>query len=214
VVLLVLASCGQQGSVGSKTHYIPSDALTTEGDNGLSTFWDDNHWATQIVFEETLLDGMPVGATIIGMRIRLGDDLAGGAQDAFVPDTIEKLEVRLSSSVNGPGSLSDTFADNQGADEVIVIPERSWEIAADDYDNCDGNCEFGPFMRFNNPFVYAGGDLLLEVAHSGGTNIRYMDAELVASDNIIMVDLSIRLGCSEGIGGYRRYPSVYRFCLQ
>lgn len=188
--VLVLASCGQDSS-GSKTHYVPSDALTTEGDDGLSIFWDVSHWASQIVYEETYLDGMPVGATIVGMRIRLGDNgLGGGSQDAFVADTIEKFEVRLSSSEHGPGTLSDIFADNRGSDEVIVIPETSWEIAADDYENCDGICEFGPLISFANPFVYAGGDLLMEVAQNGGTNVRYADAETQLGTVHVYLDLS------------------------
>ena len=174
--VLVLASCGQDSS-GSKTHYVPSDALTAVTIYGYDDFASTDDRITQYLYEEALLEGLQVGETIIGMRLQPRGSNVGGVFD-FVDQTVPQFEVRLSTSVNQPGSLSNTFSENRGADEVIVIPETSWEIVAADYhaDECEarrdadtGPCDFGPFIRFANPFVYAGGSILIEVASVGAT---------------------------------------------
>ena len=178
--VLVLASCGQDSS-GSKTFYIPSDALTAptfeiRGYANIFFASTDNN-IVQYVYEEALLDGLPDGAKIIGMRLQPYSASSGFPE--WADDTVSQFEVRLSTSENEPDSLSNTFSENRGADEVFVIPETSWNIVADDYhnDECQAliaaevtPCAFGPFIRFANPFVYAGGSILMEVASVGFTN--------------------------------------------
>ena len=175
VVLIVLASCGASPGVTTATLYMPSDATTTKYDSGgYSTFTSTTDFMFQILLPEAELDGLPVGATITGMRLQPCNDFTCGD---WVDTTVTQFEVRLSTSENEAGSLSLTFSENRGADEVIVIPETSWEIVAADYhnDECQahaaagtGPCAFGPVINFENPFVYAGGSILMETASVGG----------------------------------------------
>ncbi len=195
--VLVLASCGQ-GSSGSKTFYIPSDALTAptfeiRGYANIFFASTDNN-IVQYVYEEALLDGLPDGAKIIGMRLQPYSASSGFPE--WADDTVSQFEVRLSTSENEAGSLSNTMSANLGSDEVIVIPETSWDIVAADYhsDECQahiaagtGPCAFGPVINFENPFVYAGGSILMEVAVADGSaaDIFYVQTTETADDAFI-----------------------------
>ena len=174
VVLIVLASCGGSPGVTTATLYVPSDAKTVVGDSGNLVLTDTSDYILQQIYPEAELDGLPVGATITGMRLQPCNDLSCGD---WVDTTVTQFEVRLSTSENEAGSVSLTMSENRGADEVIVIPETSWDIVSDDYhnDECQahvdagtGPCAFGPVINFENPFVYAGGSILMETASVGG----------------------------------------------
>ena len=196
VVLIVLASCGGSPGVTTATLYVPSDATTTNYELsafGSAALTSPTDVIMQHVYPEAELDGLPVGATITGMRLMPCGDAS--CTSDWVDTTVTQFEVRLSTSENEAGSLSLTFSENRGADEVIVIPETSWDIVAADYhnDECQahvdagngGPCAFGPVINFENPFVYAGGSILMETASVGGKTDQFdMQAHPYGTDVI------------------------------
>lgn len=115
----------------------------------------------QQVFGPSLLGQLNVGDQISGLTFRVD------GPDPTVPSQIvANYEIRMSTSANPPGSLSPTFAANRGADEVIV---RSGPlvIGPDDFPGGGSPNPFGVMIPFATPFVYAGGPLLIEIAHDG-----------------------------------------------
>jgi hypothetical protein len=140
--------------------FLPADAPTVEGNSGNSSPFEQVAGRFQSVYSAGLL-GIPAGSRITGMRFRLD-----GAAPPFNAVTISNFEIRLSTSVNPPGSLSATFAANRGDDEVIVRT-GPLSIAPADYPTGGTPNAFGPTIQFSQPFTYQGGSLLLEVGYTG-----------------------------------------------
>lgn len=115
----------------------------------------------QQVYGTPLLTDLNVGDQIIGLTFRVD-----GTASALPAQTVANYEIRLSRSLNGPGSLSAVFADNRGLDEVIV---RSGPLVILPGDLPGGSSpnSFGVLIPFSTPYIYLGGPLLLEVAHDG-----------------------------------------------
>lgn len=121
----------------------------------------------QSVFGAALLASIPIGATIVGLRYRLDS-----GQASLATETIDDLEIRLSTSRSSPGSLSTVFELNRGDDD-LVVRSGSYTLEGTDYPSGNLPNGFGPLIAFSAGFVYQGGALLLEVATTsvamGGT---------------------------------------------
>ena len=156
----------------SATIVLPDGFADTEGPAGgegtaLGGFANTVH---TVYNESRLADaGVQVGAVLTGLAFRIG---GGPSANRPAPNfRVDDYVIRLSTSQNSASLLSDTFADNRGADLVIV---HSGEVVfnAADYDDSnngsgEGPNEFGPTIVFDNTFTYNGGDLLLEYTHTG-----------------------------------------------
>ncbi|MCA9617710.1 MAG: hypothetical protein KC731_01735, partial [Myxococcales bacterium] len=94
---------------------LPENAGTVEAGSANSSPFGGPPGRYQQVLDDTLLTGLPKGAAIVGIRYRLDS-----GDVAFEPATLADLEIRLSTSKHGAGSLSTTFADNRGDDEVLA----------------------------------------------------------------------------------------------
>lgn len=101
-----------------------------------------------------------MGDVITGLAFRV--DSIGPAP---APQTVANYEIRLSRSPRTPGTLSNTFADNRGADEVIICV-GPLTIAAGDYPTGSTPNAFGATITFMSPYTYTGGPLLLEYSHT------------------------------------------------
>ena len=114
----------------------------------------------QQVMAPSQLVGLPSGAVITGMQLRL--DSTWGASDA---STVPNFDVYLGPSNFPPGSLSDSVAGNQGPGTVQV---RSGSLTFPQNSFTFGNSPnaFGPVITFSSFYVYTGGDLLVTVSHS------------------------------------------------
>lgn len=166
IVVTMLASCSEDDPfvptpVKTGSLALPDSAGTAEGNSANTSPFSEGSERFQSVYGSALLSGIPNGARITGMRFRLN-----GGQTAFAADTIDVVEVRLSTSRNAPGSLSDIFADNRGSDEVIV---RNGQLIIDPSDYPTGGSPngWGKTILFSTSFVYTGGDLLVEIAMTG-----------------------------------------------
>ncbi|MBL8175416.1 MAG: PEP-CTERM sorting domain-containing protein [Bryobacterales bacterium] len=160
---------GQAGVV------IPAGFTNVEGNsNDTSPLGQDGESRFQQVFHSSLLNGVPAGTQLTGVTFRVN----GPFFNTGVPaQTVTNYEIRLSTSVNAPGSLSMTFANNRGADEVVVRT-GPLTIAAGDFPASagDGVEPFGTPILFDAPFTYNGGHLLLEIAYVGFAEGRGADS--------------------------------------
>ncbi len=118
----------------------------------------------QQVYGNSLLKDLSIGDRITGITFRV--DGPGAAVPA---QTVANYEIRLSQSANAPGSLDHVFANNRGADELIVR-SGPLTIGAGDFPvNSPPNPPnpFGVIIPFTTPYVFNGGPLLVEFAHDG-----------------------------------------------
>lgn len=155
------------------TIVIPSSLIGVDGGvPDTSPLGQDHEVRFQQVFGSALLSGLNIGDKISGITFRVS-----GLADSGVPaQTITNYEIRLSQSVNAPGSLSMTFASNRGVDEVIVR-SGALVIAASDFAAGAGAGPepLGAMIGFNTPYTYIGGNLLLEIAYTGFADGRGAD---------------------------------------
>lgn len=123
----------------------------------------------QQVYSSSLLAAVPTGMQIVGLTFRI--DNGGSALPAQV---VSSFDIRLSQSVNAPGSLSATFAANRGVDDTLV---RSGPLVinAGDFPGGSSPNGFG-IIPFDTPYDYNGGNLLIEIAHTGFSQSRNADA--------------------------------------
>jgi len=123
----------------------------------------------QQVYDVSLLDGLIPGDQITGITFRLDS-----SQTGLPAQSVTNYEIRLSRSVNEAGSLSLTFADNRGPDDVIV---RSGPLTFSEGDFTGGASPnaFGAIIPFTTPYIYKGGPLLLELANDGFVDGRLVD---------------------------------------
>ncbi len=103
--------------------------------------------------------------SIVGQQITsIGFRLPAGASTVTTPATFTQWDLQVGTSLNPPGSLSATYAANQGANTTtvlsgpLVIPANSFV----------GGAGPNPFfdLQFTTPFTYTGGDLLFTLRKS------------------------------------------------
>jgi hypothetical protein len=140
---------------------IPGGFASTEAGSADSAPLGIDVQRLQQVFGVSMLNDLGIGAIITGLTFRVDSGYGG-----IAAQTIENYEIRLSESRNAPGFLSAVFANNRGADEVIV---RSGPLVIHPGDFPAGGRPnpFGLMIQFTTPYVYRGGPLLLEVAQDG-----------------------------------------------
>jgi hypothetical protein len=124
----------------------------------------------QQVFSSAVLTNLVAGDLINGIAFRVD-----GSESSLPAQTVTTYNIGMSSSPNAPGSLSSTFADNRGADYLSV---RSGPLTINPGDFSGGSSPntFG-WITFSTPYLYTGGNLLVEIAYQGFSIGRDADAE-------------------------------------
>ena len=145
----------------AKSLVLPADFKVIEGNNAEGTALGFFSNTAQIVY----------GASLVGgAGINIGDRISGLAFRVDGPSTspawsVSDFQIRLATSLNGPGNLDPNFINNRGADYTVV---RSGPLAYAGTEYPEGGSPngFGPVISFSTSFIYKGGDLLLEYTHS------------------------------------------------
>lgn len=139
-------------------------AMTPGSTSGLNTFIRDNGnpRTGQLLINANELTGI-VGSSINGITFRLWT----GATAAYPATTATWADYTISL---GPGvafgSQTTTFASNFTATPTVVrtgpltIPAASFPFGATPND-------WAPYIPFTTPYVYSGGNLVVEVRHTG-----------------------------------------------
>lgn len=158
---------------------VPASHLTKEGTAGTNVpFGRSTPTRVQYVYDASLFSG-PV--TITGFQLRPD---AGGAISSKLVD----CEVSMSTSSQPLVGLSPQFAQNRGADELVVLPRQILTLPG----QASGGtpAAFLPAITFSAPFVYdpAAGGLVLEVVVFGQPPGAYsVDATYVCSSPLVPV---------------------------
>ena len=148
-------------SVEAESLVLPAKFKSVEGNDGEGTSLGFFSNTAQVVYGASLVGaaGINIGDRISGLSFRL--DSPSPAPVWSVAD----YQIRLATSLNGPGNLDRNFVNNRGADYTVVrtgpLTYKGTEYPVGGSPN-----GFGQVISFTTSFTYTGGDLLLEYTHS------------------------------------------------
>jgi len=131
-------------------------------------------------------------------------------QIAFRPDgtyglpftrTLANVQIDLSTTSEGPDGLSNTFANNVGADDTVVHT-GALALSSADTGPSGGPKAFDIVITLQTPFFYdpAAGNLLLDVRNFSGGTMNILDAEYTSGDSISRVwsyDVTAAMGADD-----------------
>lgn len=115
-----------------------------------------------------------IDKTLLGIAFRL--PTSANASWPVVDIQILNYDIYLSGSVN-PSERSLVFAENIVGTQTQVRSDR-FDIPMGSFTFGNSPNHFGPELGFDSPYLYTGGNLLIEIRHSGftGTSSRSNDA--------------------------------------
>jgi hypothetical protein len=144
---------------------VPASAAATEASDSIASVLGSGPRTLQFAYDSTQLGGLTVGSVLTGLAFRL--DVT---EPAF-PFTLNWLSynIVLSTSLNNPGVLSPTFANNIGPD-AVTVRSGSLTLPAGSFPGGGSPNAFGPTISFTTSYTYMGGDLLLTISHTGNGN--------------------------------------------
>lgn len=137
----------------------------------------------QIGFGERFFNSALAGQQITGVGFRLN-----GGESTNLTASYTNFDVYIGQSALPLGSLSSTFANNQGADTMLAR-SGALQIPAGSFATGAGANPFF-FLDFTNPYTFTGGPLLLTIR-------RQADAP-----NQIAVDATSYNGSVQTVSGY------------
>lgn len=134
---------------------------------GINTLIQSTARTNQVVASSDQFDTIGLGSQIVGhaARASTGQPTWPGAISSF-----GSYEVSLSRSPTTPATISSTFANNVGADNVITrsgplsIPVNAFQVGEISTTN-----PFSFTLPYSAAYTYLGGPISLRVRHSGGS---------------------------------------------
>jgi len=156
-------------TVAADTIIVPGEYSLTEANSSDNAPLGATEQHFQQVFGLPLLTGLNVGDVITGIGFRVA-----GNESALPAQTVSTYNIGLSQAANAPGFLSTTFANNRGGD-FTSVRSGPLTINAGDFPGGSSPNGFG-WITFSTPYVYQGGNLLVEVEYQGFTSGRNADA--------------------------------------
>ena len=149
----------------------------------------------QQVYAASEFDAVPAGgAYITGIAFRR--DAGWGTFSATLP----AVQIHLSTTANGPDTLSTTFANNVGRDDTVVFSGALSLSSA----GAGSPAPFDILIPFTTAFFYnpGAGNLLLDVRNSAGGTSSQFDAVSAAADSVSRVynRIDFATGTSDTIG--------------
>ena len=163
------------------TIVVPNSLAATEGDieNGLPF---RSAGRVQQVFDASEFASLSGPELITQIAFR-PDATFGSGFDT----TITNIQINLSTTTVLPDFMSATFADNVGADDIVVFP--AGPLALTSAFTGAGPKDFDIVINLQTPFLYdpTQGNLLLDVRNFSGEVTTFFDAHFVAADPVSRV---------------------------
>src|SRR5262245_9843052 len=154
LVLTALASAlAWLPAAGAETVVIPPVA---DGAEANSFFGIGAPWSFQNLFAASQLNGLPAGDTITGLQFRLD----GGAL-AYPSMSATNFDIYLGPPTGA--TLDPSVAANEGPG-TVQVRSGPFSFAAAAFPAGGIPNAFGPIIRFNTPFTYTGGPLLVTMS--------------------------------------------------
>ncbi len=172
IVSVIAATSG----LASAQYVVPGGYADSPGNGSFIGPLANGPRTYQMLIHADMLAGL-VGQELNGLSFRNGS----GATSDWPPSDINyaDYDIYLSGSVN-PADRSLNFASNVVGTQTQVR-SGSLTIAAGDYASGGSPNSFGSYIGFNG-WVYEGGNLLIEIRHSGsGATSRAVDAVTASS---------------------------------
>ncbi|MBX3379540.1 MAG: hypothetical protein KF805_05570 [Phycisphaeraceae bacterium] len=160
---------------------MPESRVNASGSTGEGVLTWNSAYTQEVTAAASEFDTIGPGSDFVGMAWRLQ---TGSAWPAAAAANYTQLDVQLSKSNNAPGSLSQTVANNVGAD-AVTVRSGAFGFPIGSFQPLGGatTAPFGPTIGFANAYHYRGGPLLSVVRHSGQGSglVSFMDC-LYAGD--------------------------------
>ena len=157
--LTSLASVSAAGTIAVPNVY----ASTSSGGAGLNTFIRDlgNPRTGQLLIAAAELSALSVGHQINGITFRM---FAGGT--SFPPTDATWADYTINIAAGGPLPGSTTFANNI-VGPITVCRTGPLTITANSFPVGGSPNPFGADIACTTPFIYQGGNVVVEVRHTG-----------------------------------------------
>ena len=154
----------------------PDDYTSVAGNTGLNTLVRSvaAPRTYQMQFTPDALGGLPAGARITQLLFRVSTST--GANFPVATVTWSDYEVRLAQAANPITSMSTTFAANLR--NAVLVKDGALSIGANQFTAGANPNAFGTLVVLDTPYVYQGGDLVMQFTHPGSdsTNTAFLDA--------------------------------------
>jgi len=167
--LTVLALVVMAGAVQAQVVIPPAFAGTSTGTTGFNTVMRQFDRSMQAVYAATQLTGLNVGDQITGIQFRMFFFATNPATFPATTLTFTNYDIFMGQSATAPGSMSTTYAANQGTG-FMQVRSGSLSVAPGTYvkgPDAATPAPWGPVITFTTPYTYNGGSLLMELRHTG-----------------------------------------------
>jgi hypothetical protein len=148
----------------SGTAVAPNSYFSKYGTIGLNTLLrnTNNPRAYQMQFSAAALAGLPVGAKITELWFRLKTNSA-----AFPASTVtwSDYQVTLAQAANSVSAMSNTFSANMYS--PVLVKSGPLSVSPNNFTSGGAPNAFCPFIVFDTPYTYQGGDLVMLFRHPG-----------------------------------------------
>ena len=155
---------------------VPGSYASVFGTSGLNTLTrgTGNARTYQMQFSAAALSGLPIGAQITELRFR--QDSSAAAAFPSAPLSWTEYDVTLARASNLVSAMSLTFSNNMA--NPVLVKSGPLAVAANQFPAGSSPNPFAPFIVFDVPYTYQGGDLVMLFRHPGSssTNSTFLDA--------------------------------------
>jgi hypothetical protein len=119
------------------------------------------------------LGSLPAGARITGLRFRVSTNSAANFPETTI--AWSDYEVRLAQAANPITSMSTTFSANLL--NPVLVKDGALSVLANSFSAGGNPNPFSTLLVLDTPYVYQGGDLVMQFSHTGSdsTNTTFLD---------------------------------------
>lgn len=181
------------------TIVVPNAYTSTESPSYVNGPFSDAAITFQFQLAASQFSAVPIGSSLTAIGFRL--DSTNTSSGPTAATTYASYDITLSGSANALGSLSNTFASNEGPNATSVYDSA----LVLEPDALVGGGSINPFylIQFSTPYTYSGGDLVVTLSYSAptGANVAtYTVDGLTSSDGAALLNNSFN--AATGTGGY------------
>lgn len=174
----------------------PNSFAGTDATGSQSGPFVDTDRTFQYVYAASQFAGL-AGHSITGMAFRANNSESGTKPAQAM--NFAHYDIQLSDSAFTPGNLSNTFANNIGAN-VVTVRSGALTVPAGSFPTGGNPNAFSFVIQFSTPYLYDGQDLLVTLRHTGQGNAG-LDFFMDAINNSLSA-VSQGIGASSANGGY------------
>ena len=162
-------------ALAPQTHAATVVAPNQTANAGISTALNNGNRTYLMQYGASLLSGINVGDQITGLTFRIS---SGQSNPSSPAASFTNWDLTLAQAANPISSLSTTFANN--LTNPVLVRSGALSFAAGAFPGGAVNPTtnpFGPVINFTKPYTYQGGDLVVLISHTAGTDsIGFLDA--------------------------------------